>query len=138
MFCYGVLDCCRQEKIISELVRVAKVGGYVYMTGKNFHYFSDDALAIEAEIKARNNKFPNHFTKLSDLQKQLKEQGVEIVKTLYYPRRGDASRFYYSTLEQDVFYEWAMLVKKKSKKDIVLYNIASECSQVYKDINSED
>ncbi len=128
VFCYGVLDCCDQEKTISELIRVAKVDGLIWITGKNFYYYEDDALAYEAEIKARNNNFPNHFTKVDILHKQLLEGGVEIVKTLYFPRRGNAARFEYLSDPQDKFYEWAMLIRKKTNREITLSNIAFEYS----------
>ncbi len=128
VFCYGVLDCCNQEQTISELIRVSKINGLIWITGKNFHYCEDDELAYEAEVKARENNFPNHFTKLKELQDQLHINNVEIVKTLYFKRRGDASRFIYSEEEQEKFYEWAMMISKKSGKSIVLSNIAEEYS----------
>ena len=133
IFCYGVLDCCDQEIIISELIRVAKVEGLIWITGKNFYYYEDDDLAYEAEIKARNNNFPNHFTKVEKLLKQLLEGGVEIVKTLYFPRRGNAARFEYSLDPQEKFYEWAMLIRKKMDKEVTLSNIAFEYSYAFDD-----
>lgn len=137
IFCYGVLDCCDQEKTISELIRVAKVNGLIWITGKNYHYLEDDDLAFEAEINARKKSFPNHFTKVGQLQEQLIDGGVEIVNTLYYLRRGNAARFEFTIDPQDKFYEWAMLIKKKSDKEIKLSNIAFEYSFAYK-TNYED
>lgn len=129
VFCYGVLDCCNQEQTISELVRVCRIDGLIWITGKNYHYCDDDLLAYEAEVKARNNMFPNHFTKLKELQNQLRANSVELVKTLFFCRRGDASRFLYSEKVQERFYEWAMMIRKKTKQKISLYNIAEEHSQ---------
>ena len=128
VFCYGVLDCCDQEQTISELVRVCRIDGLIWITGKNYHYHEDDELAYEAEMKARSNNFPNHFTKLKELQTQLCSNNVTVIKVLYFNRRGDASRFLYSEEEQEKFYEWAMMISKKSNQSVVLYNIAEEYS----------
>lgn len=134
VFCYGVLDCCDQECTIAELIRVTKVGGLIWITGKNYHYCDDDMLAYEAELKARNNHFPNHFTKVSELKKQLQENGVKVVNVFYFQKRGDAATFRFTLDQMEQFYEWAMLLQKVNDDKIELIQIALEHSYACRNV----
>ncbi len=112
--CYGVFDACNQEQTLSELIRVLKKDGLLFLTGKNDNYCDDDDEAFVAEVNARKKKHPNSFTDVIKMLEDLKDKGHEIVGEYYFERRGDVQKDKYkSEYEQDMkFYEWQIIIKK--------------------------
>lgn len=131
--CFGVFDACIQEVIIKELFRVLKPEGILLLTGKNDKYCDDDKEAIIAEINSRKKGHPNYFTNLPELMKQLKEHNVEIAETYYFLYRGDFPQNKVILEMPEVFYEWALLLRKtKQYKDYDYIKFSDEFSVILK------
>jgi len=114
VICLATFDCLEQEKALSEMLRVLKIGGKLLITGKNVYYYLDDYKALEAEINAKKNGFPNSFTDVKKLIKQLKYKEHKIILEYYYPRRGDFSECFYYNKRPKFFYEYFLCVEKRT------------------------
>lgn len=113
--CYGVFDACNQEHTLAELLRVLKIGGILFLTGKNDNYCEDDMEAYVAEVNARKKNHPNSFTDVISMIGQLKKNGVEIVEQFFFERRGDVQKNkFFKEVNDTKFYEWQLLIKKMS------------------------
>jgi SAM-dependent methyltransferase len=112
IICFGVFDACNQEKTINELIRVLKVEGLLLVTGKNNNYHQEDSAAAIAELNARKNGFPNHFTDVHNLLGQLKENKVDVVDSYYFLRRGDFANDFFVKELPNIFYEYALILRK--------------------------
>lgn len=131
IFCFAVLDACNQEKVISELIRITRVGGRILLTGKNFNYHNTDELALDAENGAKKKNFPNHFTDVKSLEKQLINSNVKIIDKFYYEKRGDFSENKYKKEEPAKFYEWCFLIEKTTNERITFSKFCYEESKTY-------
>lgn len=137
IICFGVFDACNQERILEELLRVMKKEGLLLITGKNDSYFSDDQEAMIAEINARKKEHPNYFTDVENMLEQLRKQNVEVAEQYYFLRRGDFPQNKFVTELPDIFYEWALVLKKNDSKSPKFDGFSSLYSKTYKDIKSE-
>ncbi len=112
--CLATFDATFQEESLKEMIRVLKRGGYLYLTGKNSSYCSDDQLALEAEIGAREKGHPNFFTDTQEMIDQIIHQGHKIISSYFFPRRGDFGKENFTTNIPDNFYEWFLIIQKES------------------------
>lgn len=110
--CFGVFDACKQEEILKELLRVLKVNGELLLTGKNNLYHKNDKEAYIAEINAEKKGHPNYFTDVKKMIMLLMESGYTIKENYYFERRGDFQNDKYCTVVPEIFYEWALIIKK--------------------------
>jgi len=117
VFCWAVFDVVDHKKGLIEINRILRNGGKFLITGKNDNYHSDDELAFKAEKNAFLKGFPNKFTDLSVLLKNLKSFGIHIDKLYVFPRRGDFGLLNFSEPSKDDFsknigYEYLILGHK--------------------------
>lgn len=108
----AVFDATYQDEALSELLRVLKPGGHLYLTGKGHHYHSDDIAALDAEIGARRKGHPNYFTNVSKLREQLEENNHQILDSYYFHRRGDFATFTYDKEPPQRFYEFFFVIER--------------------------
>lgn len=121
IICIGVFDACNQEVVIGELLRVLKPEGILLLTGKNNNYCKDDEAAAIAEVNARKKGHPNYFTDVHSLMEQLEDNDVEIVDSYFFLRRGDFPANNFVKVIPDVFYEFALILKKGSNTKEKVY-----------------
>ena len=114
--CFAVFDETFQDRALSEMFRVTKIGGMIYLTGKNDNYFLDDQLAIDAEIGARKKGHPNYFTDVRAMIDQIHKNGHLIVSSYFFPRRGDFAELNFQDSLPTHFYEFLLILKKKGNK----------------------
>ena len=112
--CLAVFDATYQNVALSEFLRVLRVGGILYLTGKNDTYPKDDELAFKAEKGARKKNHPNYFTDVKAMLRQLDGHGQRLVASYFFPRRGDFGKLRYVTKMPSAFYEYFIVVKKKA------------------------
>ena len=112
--CLAVFDATWQDRALTELMRVAKTGGLIYLTGKNDTYYPDDQLAMDAEIGARKKNHPNYFTDLKEMLEQITGNSHKILSALYFPRRGDFAKSNFVQKTSDPFYEYFIILQKGS------------------------
>jgi ubiquinone/menaquinone biosynthesis C-methylase UbiE len=110
--CLAVFDATYQDESLSEMLRVTKLGGRLYLTGKNDNYRDSDRLAMDAEIGARRNGHPNFFTDTKDMLNQITDNGHEVLASYFFPCRGDFSTFTRVTNVESQFYEYFVILKK--------------------------
>lgn len=110
--CLAVFDATFQDRALAEFMRVLKPRGLLYLTGKNTHYAPDDQLALSAEKGARGKGHPNFFTDVASMLDQLEQNGHQIVREYYFPRRGDFSEFTCTNSPPDNFYEYLLVVER--------------------------
>lgn len=113
--CLAVFDATYQHEALEKYFQVLRPGGLLYLTGKNDNYLDDDDKALQAEIGARGKGHPNYFTDLPSLLKQVRAQGHELVAEYYFERRGDFGDLKYSLTQPAAFYEYFIILKKKTK-----------------------
>lgn len=113
--CFGVFDCTQQEKSLSEILRVLRIGGELLVTGKNANYCDSDDMAKAAEIGAYRKGEPNYFTNVPVLLKQLLGQNHIIKRGMYFLRRGDFSKSLFTEVMPDRFYEYCLIIRKGSE-----------------------
>lgn len=111
--CLATFDATWQHEALASLLRVLRVGGRLYLTGKNDHYEPDDDKALDAEEGARRKDHPNYFTDVACMQELLQEQGHRIVAGYYFPRRGDFAAGRYLEEMPARFYEWLLVIDKQ-------------------------
>lgn len=112
--CLAVFDATYQHLALAEFLRVLRMDGLLYLTGKNDAYFEDDEMAARAEVEARKKSHPNYFTDTRSMLRLLKEQGQSVVATYFFPRRGDFGKLQYVEDMRDAFYEYFIVVQKKA------------------------
>lgn len=112
--CLAVFDATYQDKALAEFFRVLRMDGFLYLTGKNDLYFTDDEQAILAEAGARRKKHPNYFTDTASMLHQIREQGHEIIATYFFLRRGDFGMLHFITDMPECFYEYFIIARKKA------------------------
>ena len=110
--CFAVFDATYQNKALSEMFRVSKTGGMIYLTGKNDNYFSDDQLALNAEIGARKKEHPNYFTDVRAMIDQIHQNGHSVISSYFFPRRGDFAELEFQDSLPTHFYEYLLILKK--------------------------
>lgn len=131
--CYGVFDACDQEHILTELIRVLKIGGVLFLTGKNDNYCDDDDEAYVAEVNARKKKHPNSFTDVFNMMEQLKKNGLEIDEQFFFERRGDVQKNkFFTEVDNTKFYEWQLLIKKASSVSVSFDKFSDMYSKTFK------
>jgi hypothetical protein len=131
--CYGVFDACNQEQILGELLRVAKVGGTIFLTGKNYNYYDDDDAAFVAEVNARKKGHPNSFTDVNLMIKELEEQGMDILAAYFFLRRGDVQRDCYVTeRREEPFYEWQIIIRKNVDSGGMFKRFSDKFSETFR------
>ena len=133
--CFGTFDATYQHIALKEYIRVLKIGGLLYLTGKNTNYLDDDELALNAEIGARGKGHPNYFTDTQALINKLKENGHKMISMFYFPRRGDFALNKHSVEMPSKFYEWLLIIEKGSD-NIQFEPFSSECSETF--VNRKD
>jgi SAM-dependent methyltransferase len=120
LFVWAVFDAIAQARALFEFSRVLEVGGLLLLTGKNATYCTDDTKAVEAEAGAARKHFPNHFTDVPEMIRDLSNFGLTHEAILRFERRGDFGIQRILSTEapekpgQVRFYEFAMLLRKVS------------------------
>ena len=114
VICFGVFDALYQREALIEFNRVLAPGGTVLITGKNDNYCSDDDRALVAEANARAKNHPNYFTDVDALISNIDQLGFEVLHQRFYIRRGDTALNKFATDRPDRFYEYALILKKRS------------------------
>lgn len=138
VICFGVFDACYQEEALYEILRVLKLGGKAFITGKNINYCSDDEEAYIAELNARKKGHPNYFTDLNNMIKQLKINGFDIKLKHCFKHRGDFTENKY-TEENEMFYEYAIIIEKTNKSELNKFKkFSDKYSNTYLNIKNED
>jgi len=89
VFCWAVFDVVDHKKGFTEINRILKNGGKLLLTGKNNNHFPDDSLTFKAEKNAFLKGFPNKFTDLVVVLRNLQKLGFKLDKLFIFPRRGD-------------------------------------------------
>ena len=131
--CVAVFDATYQHEALSEFLRVLKVGGRLYLTGKNACYRVDDVLALDAERGARAKGHPNFFTDLEEMLKQLGNSDSVLSTYYLFERRGDFAKFKYHTDLQARFYEW-LIVVEKGRESPKFTPFSSELSKTFRSL----
>lgn len=122
VFCWAVFDVVDHVGGLSEINRILKDGGRFLITCKADSYDPQDVLAFKAEKNAFLKGFPNKFTNLALLCRQLGAFGFELVELVTFPRRGDMGLLNYKRQsvgeaivgEAIEGYEYLMVAKKIS------------------------
>tara|TARA_E500000178_G_scaffold938_1_gene1035 strand:+ start:3881 stop:4657 length:777 start_codon:yes stop_codon:yes gene_type:complete len=114
LVCLATFDATYQQKSLSEFFRVLKLGGRLYLTGKNSEYFLDDKLALAAEIGARKKNHPNYFTNVRKMIAQINKNKNELMYEYYFKKRGDFANFNFKKKMPNFFYEYFLVFKKSS------------------------
>ncbi|OVE80402.1 hypothetical protein BVY02_00230 [bacterium J17] len=113
--CLATFDATYQDRSIAEFLRVLKLGGRLYLTGKNTRYPLSDELAFQAEIGARKKGHPNFFTDIPKLLQELEEQSHAVIDRYFFPKRGDFAENKFSSKLPHEFYEWFLVIEKGSQ-----------------------
>ncbi len=114
--CIATFDSTFQIKSLREFLRVLKIGGRLYVTGKSLNYFSDDQLSLDAEMGARSKGHPNFFTDVPKMLEMLASKGHKVLDSYYFPRRGDFAKNKYLQEIPEKFYEWFLIIEKGSEE----------------------
>ena len=110
--CLAVFDATYQHLALSEFLRVLRIDGLLFLTGKHDSYPDDDVLAMQAEVGARGKNHPNYFTDTPAMISQLRAQGHEIVATYFFQRRGDFGALQFVRDMPQSFYEYFLVIRK--------------------------
>jgi len=129
VICWGVFDLVDQGRVLSEIIRVLKIGGEAIITGKNDRFLFDDKEAKIAEIKSREKGIPNHYTNYDQFLNAIKLNGAKIIKERFFLRRGDFSQNKYIESKPEGFYEYFVGLRKIKKSDKIVVNFASTGSK---------
>ena len=111
--CFATFDATYQDKALKEFFRVLKPEGNLYITGKNNQYHNSDHLAIAAEEGARKKGHPNYFTDTKKMIDQVLNFKNILIKSYFFEKRGDFSKFNYNHSMPKYFYEYLLIFKKK-------------------------
>ncbi|MCF8719389.1 class I SAM-dependent methyltransferase [Nitrospina gracilis] len=110
--CLAVFDATFQHRALAEMVRVAKPGALIVVTGKSDRYFEDDSAALDAEAGARRKQHPNFFTDVPAMLEQIAAQSHTLLSAYYFPRRGDFGQGRFATETEQPFYEYMLFLEK--------------------------
>jgi len=127
VFCWAVFDIVDHVDGLSEINRILKDQGRFLITCKSDSYDPEDILAFKAEKNAYLKDFPNKFTNLALLCRQLGIFGFELAELITFPRRGDMGLLNYKrqpigecphgTVIEG--YEYLMVAKKISTSGVL-------------------
>lgn len=112
--CLAVFDATYQHLALAEFMRVLRLDGMLFLTGKNDRYAVDDTVAAQAEAGARAKQHPNFFTDTVSMLDQLRRQGHSVVATWFFERRGDFGARRFSREMPESFYEYFVVVRKSA------------------------
>jgi len=140
VFCWAVMDVVNHSIAFKEINRILKLDGKFLITGKNINYLADDDLAFKAEKNAYLKNFPNKFTNLDLIKKNILIFGFEITNLFIFPRRGDFGNLKYFECNLDDKsiingYEYLLIGKKISnlgQLEIQNDNLSSPISKTAK------
>jgi len=125
VFCWQVFDVVDQLEGFKEINRILKVGGSFLVTGKNYDYDPNDIFAFKAEKNAFLKGFPNRFTKIDWLMKNLSNFGFQTEKLLLFAKRGDFGLLNFKeadkTLTEYTGYEYLLICNKVSEVSEINY-----------------
>ncbi len=133
VFCWAVFDVVDHVDGLSEINRILKDGGRFLITCKADNYDPEDVLAFKAEKNAFLKGFPNKFTNLALLCRQLGTFGFMLTELVTFPRRGDMGLLNYkqqsvsgSVLGEVIDgYEYLMVARKTSTPGSVQKNASA-------------
>lgn len=141
-FCWATFDCTEQEKVLKETNRILKQNGLFLVTGKNIYYNESDEIAFIAERNAKLKSFPNHFTDLKKLCKNINQFGFKIEIGFGFEFRGDfglAKSFILNDENIETpFYEYLIILKKTSdvnNTDISICDLFSDTAKIESEKN---
>ena len=130
---WGVFDVVEQEKGFLEVNRILKNNGMFLVTGKNNSYCHDDSQAFVAERNAKLKEFPNHFTDVSLLIKNIGKFGFEVINAYVFKKRGDLGENKFVSLNLnniDInFYEYVLILKKHKEISLTDFKFCFEYSE---------
>lgn len=129
---WATYDVVEQEKALREENRILKMGGKLLITGKNDNYELVDKEAFIAERNAKLKKFPNRFTNVYGLIKNIETFGFEVEVAYGFKKRGDFGNLkYFSILKGDkrLFYEFLLILKKVAEPKLKKIKICDEYSK---------
>ena len=131
--CWGVFDLSDQNLALINIFKLLNTGGKLLLRGKNDHYNPLDKEAIIAEVKCREKNIYNHFTHYDGLLKFIKKLGGVVTKETFFPIRGDVISENGVIERPKQFYEYAVLIEKRIRKDYNNKDILSfpEISSLY-------
>jgi len=120
VFCWAVMDVVDHLQTFKEMNRVLKDNGKIFITGKNINYHHDDILAFKAEKNAYLKNFPNKFTNLDLVKKNINTLGFELIKLFIFPKRGDFGNLKFidsdiSLNNKIIGYEYLLVASKIDK-----------------------
>src|SRR3989344_2709711 len=110
---WATYDAAEQGKALIEENRILKKNGLLLITGKNKDYYDDDSKAFIAERNAKLKNFPNYFTDVYGLIKDIDLFGYKVIKSYGFPRRGDFGNLRYFNIlgEKIKFYEFILILQ---------------------------
>jgi len=129
VFCWATFDVVDHKKGLIEFNRIIKDEGVLLISGKNNNYSDNDNLAFKAEKNAFLKNFPNKFTDLDFMLKNLHEFGFQLEELFLFPKRGDFGNLKFEKgniidVKKRAFYEYLLIAKKKKgiNKDMISMN----------------
>ena len=143
IFSWQVFDVVDQFNALVECNRVLKLNGHILFTGKNNNYKMNDEFAFKAEKNAFIKKFPNRFTNLKILNKNIDKIGFKVIKLFLFPKRGDFGLLNYSEKDSNnenfECYEYLLICKKISELNNIsgIDNLTSKTSLTSERIASQ-
>lgn len=126
LVCLATFDATYQHLAMTEFLRVTRPDALIFVTGKNTSYELDDEPAFAAEKGARGKGHPNYFTRAGDLIRLIQEQGHSLVKSYFFPRRGDFAAMRHHAEAPARFYEYFLVFRRGAG-----YQALPECSDEY-------
>lgn len=131
---WAVYDGAEQDQGLIEANRILKNGGHLLITGKNKDYEPGDLLAFIAERNAKLKNFPNHFTDVYGLMRNVELFGFKIIAGFGFRRRGDFGSMQFFDLKEDVqkFYEFLLILEKIGGPTVSSREICYEFSDTAK------
>lgn len=115
---WAVYDVVNQEKALIEENRILKNNGLLLITGKNDNYLINDKEAFIAERNAKLKNFPNHFSDVYKLLKNIDVFGFKIKAAYGFSKRGDFAKNKYINIlknKNKKFYEFLVILEKTSR-----------------------
>ncbi len=140
VFCWATFDVVDHKKGLIEFNRIIKDGGTLLITGKNNNYLENDILAFQAEKNAFLKKFPNRFSNLDLMLKNLHKFGFKLENLFLFPKRGDFGNMKYekgniTDVKKKAFYEYLLIAKKEKSIDKEVTSL-NELDQDFSDTSS--